>query len=309
MSNNLVSIIVPIYNSSNTLKKCIDSIINQTYKNIEILLINDGSLDESLSICEQYSNIDDRVKIIDKKNGGVSSSRNIGLYVCKGDFITFVDADDYLSNTYIEKYMKKMYEYDCDIVIGNAIDFSEDFIKPNYKNERESILEKNEALIELFSEKKFSSTCWGKLYKRSLIKDVKFDENMKIAEDLKFLYNVFNKADKILISNMQEYYYYVNVNSATNIAFNKAYYIKFNFISSLIKKYKNTKLEILLIKMYVDSNIQCLMKFKLIFSDERKLITNIRQYLVKILFSLKIPIKLKLKYIYVMLKFGKKEDV
>ena len=150
----MVSIIVPIYNSSNTLKKCIDSIINQTYKNIEILLINDGSLDESLSICEHYSN-DDRVKIIDKKNGGVSSSRNIGLYICKGDFITFVDADDYLSNTYIEKYMKKMYEYDCDIVIGNAIDFSEDFIKPNYKNKREIILEKNEALIELFSEKSF----------------------------------------------------------------------------------------------------------------------------------------------------------
>lgn len=309
MSNNLVSIIVPIYNSSKTLKKCIDSIINQTYKNIEILLVNDGSLDASLSICEQYSNIDNRIKIINKKNGGVSSSRNIGMNSCKGDFITFVDADDYLSNTFIEKYMKKMYEYNCDIVIGNAIDFSEEFIKPNYKNKNDILLEKNKALIELFSEKKFSSTCWGKLYKRTLIQDVKFDENMKIAEDLKFLYNVFNKVDKILISNIQEYFYYVNINSATNIAFNKAYYIKFNFIFSLIDKYKNTKLEILLIKMYVDSNIQCLMKFKLILSDERKLIANIKQYSVKILFNLKIPIKLKLKYIYVMLKFYKKEDV
>ena len=202
-----------------------------------------------------------------------------------------------------------MLEYNCDIVIGNAVDFSENFIKPNYKNKRDIILKKDKALIELFSEKKFSSTCWGKLYKRNLLKYVKFDEKMKMAEDLKFLYNIFNKANKILISDLQEYFYYINMNSATNCGFNKAYYIKFNFIFSLIKKYKNTELEILLIKMYVDSNIQCLMKFKLIFSDERKLISNIKQYSVKILFNLKIPIKLKLKYIYVMLKFCKKEDV
>lgn len=302
MSNNLVSIIVPIYNSSNTLKKCIDSIINQTYKNIEILLINDGSLDESLSICEHYSN-DDRVKIIDKKNGGVSSSRNIGLYICKGDFITFVDADDYLSNTYIEKYMKKMYEYDCDIVIGNAIDFSEDFIKPNYKNKREIILEKNEALIELFSEKKFSSTCWGKLYKRSLIKDVKFDENMKMAEDLKFLYNVFNKSNKILISNIQEYFYYINMNSATNSGFNSSYYKLFDFLENLISKYRGTYLEIYLLSKYVKSNVQCLLKFKLDTKNKKILLSNVKKYYKKVLIKSNISFKIKLKIIYIIIKF------
>ena len=96
MKRIIVSIIVPIYNTEKYLRKCVDSILKQTYENLEVILVNDGSPDNSLEICREYERLDSRVKVINKKNGGLSSARNAGLEICTGKYITFVDSDDYL---------------------------------------------------------------------------------------------------------------------------------------------------------------------------------------------------------------------
>lgn len=116
VNRKLVSIIVPIYNTEKYLKKCIDSILVQTYDNLEVILVNDGSSDDSLNICKKYESFDSRIRIIDKKNGGLSSARNAGLDVCKGDYITFVDSDDYLEKEAIELLVKAGNQYHADIV-------------------------------------------------------------------------------------------------------------------------------------------------------------------------------------------------
>ncbi|MEG2898607.1 MAG: glycosyltransferase, partial [Eubacterium sp.] len=100
----LISLIIPIYNSEKFLDRCIQSIINQTYKNIEIILVNDGSIDQSLEICQLYKKRDNRIVIINKKNGGVGSARNIGLQKAKGDYIGFIDSDDYIDKETYEEY-------------------------------------------------------------------------------------------------------------------------------------------------------------------------------------------------------------
>ena len=105
--NDLISIVIPIYNASKYLEKCINSVINQTYKNLEIILVNDGSIDNSLDICNDFKDKDNRIKVISKKNEGVSKTRNIGIDKCKGKYLMFLDSDDYIDEIYVEK----MYTY------------------------------------------------------------------------------------------------------------------------------------------------------------------------------------------------------
>ena len=107
MSDSLISVIVPVYNSEQTLHRCIDSILGQTYRNFELLLINDGSKDRSGEICDEYARQDSRVKVFHKENGGVSSARNVGLDNARGDWVTFVDSDDWVGDTYLDNYSIK----------------------------------------------------------------------------------------------------------------------------------------------------------------------------------------------------------
>lgn len=115
----MISIIVPIYNVEKYLPKCIESIINQTYTDLEILLIDDGSTDNSGLICDKYASIDNRIRVIHKKNGGLSDARNVGLDICKGKYISFIDSDDYIELTMYEKMIKIMINQKVDIVSCN----------------------------------------------------------------------------------------------------------------------------------------------------------------------------------------------
>lgn len=119
MKNELISVIVPIYNTSKYLSKCIDSIINQTYKNLEIILVNDGSTDNSLDICNKYKLIDSRIIIINKDNGGLSSAKNIGLDNHKGRYIAFIDSDDYVDNNFIGELYNNLISTNSDISLCN----------------------------------------------------------------------------------------------------------------------------------------------------------------------------------------------
>ena len=184
--NELVSIIVPIYNSEQYLERCINSLIKQTYKNIEIILIDDGSKDSSLSIIEKYAKQDCRIVYISKENSGVSSSRNDGIKIAKGKYISFVDSDDYIESNMIEDMYKALVEQNVDIVRCSVKENNENIStifankKVDLKNNINSIL-----YSYLTPKNNIPGYCWTLLIKKEKIEF--FDTNLKYMEDTDFL--------------------------------------------------------------------------------------------------------------------------
>ena len=191
MDKELVSIIVPIYNVEKYLIKCIESILNQTYKNLEIILVDDGSTDSCNKICDRYKKIDKRVVVIHKKNGGLSSARNIGIKKAKGKLISFVDSDDYIKPNMIEELKNNMYFYNSDISVCDyyyIIDGKRQ-ISDNNNLKRNCITKYKNKFIY-----KPNSAVWNKLYKKNLFEQIKFPEG-KIYEDDYILYELLDKAN------------------------------------------------------------------------------------------------------------------
>lgn len=218
-----ISIIVPIYNAEQFLEKCILSIINQEYTNLEIILVNDGSTDNSLEICNSYSKIDDRIIVIDKQNGGVSSARNCGLDVATGDHIGFVDSDDFISPEMYKILIEKAVENNADITecgyyicttdneIIDKYEFYDLVINGNYECSYNYIASLNRT----------TDFNWNKLYKSHIFEDIRFP-NYAYSEDFVVNTKAFYKCyRKIEISGC--YYHYVqHEDSAVNKAFNKS---------------------------------------------------------------------------------------
>lgn len=195
-----VSVIIPIYNAEKYIKQCIESLTNQTYKNIEIILINDGSTDNSKKICDEYRNKDNRVIVIDKENEGVSKTRNKGIELATGEYITFLDADDSINFNYIEELVKNI-EDDCLVRFNN----------PNIK---ENIILKDE-YIKQIAIGKIQGVCWGYLLKKSLLENMKFDTNTSYMEDTIFIINCLFKVSKVKFARKAFYNYNQNEGSLT----------------------------------------------------------------------------------------------
>ena len=177
-----ISVIIPVYNTEKYLHRCIDSVLAQTYQDFELLLIDDGSKDSSGNICDEYAEKDSRVKVFHKENGGVSSARNVGLDHAQGDWVTFVDSDDYIEENFLKSFDGNL---DADLVVGGMIEKrSQDNLVRNipsgYIHPLKNALEGN--LTQLV----FQSAC-GKLFCGSLIKKLRFDESMIIGEDHYFM--------------------------------------------------------------------------------------------------------------------------
>ena len=203
----LVSIIVPVYNVEQYLKRCVESILLQTHKDIEVILVDDGSKDASGAICDRYGESDIRVKVIHKSNGGLSSARNEGLKIATGSFIAFVDSDDYISSTMIEHLLNDINKYDADIsTIGYCL--FDDSNKPNANiSERIEVFDKITAIKLLFSKEKFCNFAWNKLYKKELFDNIWFPVGRKM-EDLGTTYLLFDKCRVITYNASSEYFYY-----------------------------------------------------------------------------------------------------
>ena len=193
----VVSIIVPVYNAEKFLNRCIDSILAQTYTDWELLLIDDGSKDASGRICDEYATKDERIRVFHKENGGVSSARNLGLDHAQGEWITFVDSDDYIEENFLKSFEGNL---DADLVVGNAVLI-------NNEN-RMSIIDVglSEGLYP-FPSKSISSILsksiirvpWGKLYKKECIGSLRFDIKMKIGEDNHFVFCFLHKIKEMRI--------------------------------------------------------------------------------------------------------------
>lgn len=218
----LITVIVPIYNVEKYLKQCLDSIINQTYKNLEIILVDDGSPDNCGKICDNYAEKDNRIKVIHKENGGLSSARNAGLDIATGDYISFIDSDDYVAENFIETLYKLCIENNCDI---SECDF--------LKFENEVCTNKMNANIEMYSNYEMQKRLyvfefsvrgvivWNKLYKKYLFENIRFPFG-KINEDEFITYKVlYNCKSNIAVTNNQLYYYRYNTQSIMGRKFNE----------------------------------------------------------------------------------------
>lgn len=214
-----VSVIIPVYNASKVIERCLYSIINQTYSNLEIICINDGSTDNSYEKLKQFANKDKRVKIINKKNTGVSSARNSGLDISTGEYILFVDSDDYLETNTIEKLIHIITYEKSDLVIFNyKIKYNNKIIKNKFKLKNISV-NKNEFLKNLnkYCKKAFINQPWNKLYIKSKISK-RFNENLDLGEDLEFNIKYFSEVKKVSLLNEFLYIYDVTIeNSLTKV--------------------------------------------------------------------------------------------
>lgn len=214
-----ISIIVPIYNAEKTLRKCINSIINQTYNNLEIILVNDGSNDKSKEICEEFELLDKRIIVINKKNGGQSSARNLGLEKSTGDFIAFVDSDDWIDKDIYKHCIKIIESNDCDIVDFNVTFVYEDEKTTKHSNQSPFIrsIEGKEILRDYLyrgqTERAPFSPC-RKIYRRFLFESIRFPEG-KVNEDIATNYHVLMKCNKLVITDKVGYFYFQSDNSTT----------------------------------------------------------------------------------------------
>lgn len=223
MSKNMISVIVPVYNVEEYLEECLNSILNQTYKNLEIILIDDGSTDKSGEICDSYEKLDKRVRVIHKVNGGLSSARNHGLKIANGEYISFVDSDDYIDIYTYEKAINCMLKYDCDIVefkiCGRGIISEKKVIE----------MDKNEVMYKhISSDYEYPNVAvWNKLYKGNLIKNLRFPEG-KIHEDYMFQCVALKNSVKYIFLNESLYYYRIRENSITHANFSVKDFDKLN---------------------------------------------------------------------------------
>lgn len=210
MEERLVSIVIPIYNSEKYLKKCIDSILKQKYSNLEIILINDGSTDNSDKICDSLAIEDKRIKVIHKLNEGVSAARNKGLELAKGEYIFFIDSDDYIDENVIKDMI--LYSRDYDIV-----KVSHKFIENGKitKVVSNNLSYKNDEYIKEIISSNIGGHSWGYLLKRSTLERIYFDKNTSCMEDTIFIISCIIKSKSIKCINSSYYNYRINENGIT----------------------------------------------------------------------------------------------
>ena len=207
----LVSVIIPVYNCESTLQRCVDSVLYQSYKNIEVLLIDDGSTDNSLEICNSYLKNNSNVTVQHFENSGVSSTRNKGLELAKGQYITFVDSDDYLDSECIGTLLGACLNKEVDIAYCSY------YIVENNETKRainasSTFVEKSDAL-NVYSPL-YSSSVWGKLFKRELLQDLRFQTDMYYGEDTIFYLSAVCKSKSIYYCDSPLYYYCINPKGA-----------------------------------------------------------------------------------------------
>lgn len=218
----LVSVVIPVYNVKKYLDECFASVVNQTYKNLEIILVNDGSTDGSGQLAETLADGDVRAKVIHKQNGGLSDARNTGLNLAKGKYVTFIDSDDYIHATFLEVLIDIAEKTNSDIV---QCDNTRVESALGRGGEHLSITSGAVAFLQLINFKLVSPTAWGKLYKRSLFTSNKlFFPVGRIHEDTAVIYKLIYFADTVTCADKNLYYYRKNDSSIMNASYTTSHY-------------------------------------------------------------------------------------
>lgn len=300
----LISVIVPVYNVENYLRKCLESIINQTYKNLEIILIDDGSTDNSGKICDEYAAKDNRIKLIHKPNGGLSDARNAGLEIAKGEYIGFVDSDDWLELNAYEIMLGAIFKNDFDIAIcGYVVEFKNKKIMRALDSN--TLIGNEKILNTLFYNKNFPNAVWCKLYKREIFRKLRFPVG-KIYEDMLIKFDILKNSTKIIIISEILYHYRQRENSIMHHVNIDKSIEKINVCKDIIKKVQNENKTVelaayaQLYKHYVYM-IDDILTLKFSKIEEQKMIreisNEIRKNFKNILLNKNISHKAKIGYI------------
>ncbi len=216
--NDKVSIIIPVYNVEKYIATCVKSLLNQTHNNIEIILVDDGTPDSSGKICDELKESDNRIVVIHKENGGVSSARNVGIEYATGNYLCYADGDDYVSVSYIKDMLDVAVATNADIITSNAYKIWDNGEKIELFAGNTAIGEYvlktgSESLSDMLYGKTCSASCWGKLFKRDIFESIRFP-HISLGEDSYTMYHCFLKANKIAHLHKPNYYYLQHTASA-----------------------------------------------------------------------------------------------
>ncbi|WP_303840096.1 glycosyltransferase [Selenomonas ruminantium] len=217
MMEPLISVIIPVYNVEDYLRECLDSVVGQTYKNLEIIVVDDGSTDSSGQICDEYANKDERIKVIHKENGGLSDARNAGLDICTGEYIGFVDSDDYIKSIMYERMYNVAEKENADIVGCHQVWVIDGNVRsaPRENNLKYTNYDdKAEMIRYMLNSKGLVSACF-KLYKRKIFSEVRFFIN-RTSEDAFFITDSVKKAQRMTVITDELYYYRMRIGSITH---------------------------------------------------------------------------------------------
>lgn len=246
-----ISVIIPVYNSGKYLRKCLDSVINQTYDNLEIILVDDGSTDGSENICDSYANVDHRIVCIHQPNQGVSRARNNGIKIATGDYIHFPDSDDYLELDTYEYLIKKMRECPCDIIAFEYYTTYNDWEKRHIQGaEKYGLCTREDAHNRINSGSPFS---WNKLFSKDVICNVWFNEKIYRGEDSLFVHSALENAEQIYFDSRPLYHYVQSEESACRGKFRKNQLTALKLHDEYLKLYKSKYPS--LWKIYISSEL------------------------------------------------------
>lgn len=215
---DLISVIVPVYNVKIYLERCLESIIVQTYKNIEIIVVDDGSTDGSSEICDIYEMKYDNIYTIHKTNGGLSDARNKGLEHASGRYVVFIDSDDIISENHVEYLYQLIIKNKADIGICDPVHCYPNQPVVFCKETKEKVFNSEDAIVEMLYQKSFLVSAWGKIYPIEFFNDIKFPVGM-LFEDSAIMYKLFEKAEKIVYGNAKLYGYMHRADSITTQKF------------------------------------------------------------------------------------------
>lgn len=301
---NKISIIIPVYQVEKYIKRCLDSILSQTYSNLEIILIDDGSRDMSGKICDEYAIKDSRIKVIHQDNAGVSVARNKGLDICTGDYITFVDSDDFLEPFMYEKMMEKVTEYNCDVVMCDCVKDDGVAQTPYTHNIRAGFYDYNQLKEEYYPhllmmenvEYPATISNWLLLFRREIASSIRYIEGVRYSEDLLFGVQLLYNAKSFYYMKDEYYYHYWMNNESASHTFKKDkwkdYITLYNAALNIFKDNKvilNQTYIMLLFFMY--NYINDVILFKELNTNEKLLlIENILNddYIIKLFKKIKI---------------------
>lgn len=209
MLSEVISIIVPVYNVAKYLDDCLTSVCEQTYTNLEIIVVDDGSTDNSLEICKKYAEADNRIKVYTKPNGGLSDARNYGIDRANGDYFIFVDSDDYIGNNHVMQLYSSLCSQDADMVQAESVRVNDDS-SYNILEKQNVKIRKSGGFTEVYSQ--LINSAWNKIYKRELFETIRFPKGL-LYEDLPTTFKVAMNSKKIVLLDNAEYFYRSNPNS------------------------------------------------------------------------------------------------
>lgn len=228
-----ISVIIPVYNAEKYLDRCMDSVLKQTYTNLEIFLVDDGATDNSGKMCDEYAKKDNRIKVIHKKNGGLSDARNAALAEVTGEYIGFVDSDDYIADDMFETLYNLVKKYNAEISVAAYYEIRKGKIIDVQDSGQLNLYSREEAIIELLRDTKIQSYAWNKLYKRELFENIKYPKG-KHFEDIATTILLFEKANKVVRLEKPVYYYVRRDDSITE---NRNYKTYKDYIDVVFNKY------------------------------------------------------------------------